>query len=525
VFAAYAGPYGRHDAGARATPARTGVGGARALPVVPTMPPPPPTTTPGPTAAPLPKFARFGAPVPGGRVLVMAEAYSFLNLDAGLLEPIPGAGWPSQVVRTRTGLACVCVRLTSDAQGSTARVSVSSIGAGLPRAMVSVGSYRGFADPARSQSEQDPAIAVSASTAPDGSTIYVGSAARGRQAWELSVAVVDLERGQVVQRRVIDRVPLTRRVENPAAAPSPASPVEAPTFASAGPPDVRFSPDGRHAMLAAWLETYTGPARPHWLATLEGGLLRDVQPFRDRAGWLESNGCVDEGFASARTYYALCATWTASPRLSWMKLGGPEREIALEGVGSPNSLSVDGVLDMARGKYYVWSPDTLGVARIDLLGGRIEQQLKLTPPTTGATDDGPLTGLARAVSAWVAPAALGKTFLQPALALSPDGTRLYAIGVNAPQNRISYSSGLWVMDSARLTLLDRWQPTADLVSVAATPDGRFVLASGLPSVDADGNENDWPASVTAYDARTGEVRLIAGALGSGWVYFPREINR
>jgi hypothetical protein len=366
---------------------------------------------------------------------------------------------------------------------------------------------------------------VSASTAPDGRTIYVGTAVRGRQAWELSVAVVDLDAGRVVQRRVIDRVPLTRRVENPAVAPSPASPVDAPTFASAGPPDVRFSPDGRHAMLFSWLETDTGPGRPHWLATLQGGLLRDVEPFRDRADWLESNGCVDEGFASATTYYALCATWTASPKLSWMKLGGPEREISLEGVGSPNSFMVDGVLDAARGKYYVWSPDTLGVARIDLLGGRLERQVRITPAKTGTSDEGPLMGLAHALSGWLAPAAVAKTFLQPALALSPDGSRLYAIGVRNEQNRMSASTGLWVVDSATLSLVAHWEPTADFASVAATSDGRFVLTSGLPRADADGNENDWPASLTAYDARTGEIRLIAGDLGTGWVYFPREISR
>jgi hypothetical protein len=524
VFAAYAGPYGGGDT-QPASPTKPAVGGARAVPVVPTIPPPPVTASPGPTAAPLPRFARYGSPVPTGTVVVAGDRTAFVNLDTGRLEPVPGTGWPSQVVRTRSGLACVCVTMAVDAAGQVARVTISPIGSGSPAKSIFVGSYRGFADPARSQSEQDPAVLVSASSAAAGEKIYVSTAVRGRAAWELAIAVVSLDTGRVLQRLLVERVPLTRRVEHPAVAPSPASPVDAPTLATAGPPDVRLSPDGRHAMLAAWVETYSGPGRPHWLATLEGGLLRDVRPFSDKAGWMDTNGCVDEAFASPTTYYALCATWTSSPKLSWMKLDGTGHEISIEGIGSPNSFSVSGALDLARGKYYIWSPATLGVARIDLLGGRLEQMGRIQPPTTGSGDDGSLTGLAHALSGWIAPAAVGKTFLEPAVALSPDGSRLYGLGVTTPQNQTSGSTGIWVVDSATLSLVDHWRPNADLASVAATPDGRLVLVSGLAGVDADGRETDSRASLTAYDARTGEIRVVVGDLGSGWLYFPRELNR
>jgi DNA-binding beta-propeller fold protein YncE len=106
----------------------------------------------------------------------------------------------------------------------------------------------------------------------------------------------------------------------------------------------------------------------------------------------------------------------------------------------------------------------------------------------------------------------------PALVLSPDGRRAYAIGAG-PNNT---STGVWVFDATTLELLDHWQPRAVLNSIAVSADGRFVYVTGAPRFDVDGNQNlSWLASVTVYDASSGEQQLLYGEVASeNWVTFP-----
>jgi hypothetical protein len=522
LFAAMAGPYARDGRGGAASSTRPAVGGARNVPLVATMPPPAPTRPQPEAAAPLPRLARFGAPTPSGKVLVKAGGYEFVDLDAGRVDAIPGAIWPSQVVRTRAGLACVCVDVTSNSDGQAAALRITWLGSGERPRDLTLGSIPGYLDPGRGSDDQGESVAVSATASPAGDAVYIGTAVRERREWELAVTVVDLTDRRVSRPIVIERVPLTERVENPAVAPSPSSPIEAPTMATATAPVVRVSPDGGSAVIGAWIGTHGQElGHRHWIAGLRGALLRDVRPFGDQEGLLASNDCQDEGFASATVYYALCYPWTSSPRLSWIALDGRGRQITLEGIGSSSSVSVGGVLDAARGRYYVWSPDTLGIARIDLVRGRVEQVGRLRP-TNGAAGDDPLRSFAHGLAAWIAPVAAAKTWLNPALALSPDGSRLYALGVTLPEGQMSGSSGVWVIDTATLAEVDHWDATADLISVTATADGRFVLVAGMPRVDPQGRETNWPASVTAYESRTGEVKLIAGDLGPEPLTFPPQ---
>jgi hypothetical protein len=522
LFAAVAGPYTPGGRGGAATSSRPAVGGARRVPLVATMPAPAPTPPEPDAAASLPRLVRFGAPVPSGKLLVSAGGYAFLDMDAGRVDAIPGATWPSQVVRTRAGLACVCVNVTSRSDGQSAAIRITWLESGVRPEDLAIGTIPGYLDPGRGSDDQGESVAVSATASPAGDAVYIGTAVRERRAWLLAVTAVDLTTRRVSQPIVVERVPLTERVENPTVAPSPRSPIEAPTMATATAPVVRVSPDGGSAVIGAWIGSHGQElGHRHWIAEVRRGLLRDIEPFRDQEGWLASSDCQDEGFASANVYYALCYTWTSSPRLSWIPLHGRGRQITLEGIGSSSSVSVGGVLDAARGRYYVWSPDTLGIARIDLIGGRMEQIGRLRP-TTSVVGGDPLRAVAHGLAAWIAPVAAAKTWLNPALAISPDGSRLYALGVAPQEGRMSGSSGVWVIETATLKEVDQWDATADFVSVVATADGRFVLASGMPRVDAQGRETNWPASLTAYDSRSGEVKLIAGDLGSEPVTFAGE---
>ena len=78
---------------------------------------------------------------------------------------------------------------------------------------------------------------------------------------------------------------------------------------------------------------------------------------------------------------------------------------------------------------FLWDPQARKLVRYDLATGRSDS---VTAPSTGALD-GPLDTLAalgRTIGRWLAPTAAAKIFLQPAIAISEDGTTLYALGID-----------------------------------------------------------------------------------------------
>ena len=119
----------------------------------------------------------------------------------------------------------------------------------------------------------------------------------------------------------------------------------------------------------------------------------------------------------------------------------------------------------------------------------------------------------------MAPPVAAKIFLEPALVASPDGSRIYGLGIEAPIGESGGASrGVYVFDASSLDPLGHWAPTADLVSLAISPDGQFVYAAGQAGVDATGASAPYQASITVYATADGSVRLIAGALGDGLVF-------
>ena len=158
---------------------------------------------------------------------------------------------------------------------------------------------------------------------------------------------------------------------------------------------------------------------------------------------------------------------------------------------------------------FVWNPVSATLTRVDLAsGGTATGQGAL--PTAAAR--GPLA----AFGDWLAPTVAAKSFLRGGVLVSPDGSRIYAIGVNAEATgpEAGGSTGVFVFEADTLANAGHWDPTADFVSLALSRDGRFVYAAGLPGVDAAGQGNGkFSASITVFDAHDGSVRLIAGLLG------------
>jgi hypothetical protein len=173
----------------------------------------------------------------------------------------------------------------------------------------------------------------------------------------------------------------------------------------------------------------------------------------------------------------------------------------------PTAVSADG------STLYVWDPSTEVLTRVDLASGD-----KTSGKGIAAADPGPLAAL----GTWLAPVAAAKSWLHGALVVSPDGSRVYAIGIKegASERDMAGSTGVFVFDAATLEPTTIWQPTADYVSIAVSADGKLVFAAGLPGVDAAGrNKITQQASITIFDAGDGSVRLIAGQLGGDALTF------
>jgi hypothetical protein len=165
----------------------------------------------------------------------------------------------------------------------------------------------------------------------------------------------------------------------------------------------------------------------------------------------------------------------------------------------PTAVTADG------SKLFVWDPQTMVLSRVDIATGE-----KTSGKGIAVADLGPLAALGN----WLAPVASAKSWLRGALAVSPDGSRVYAIGVQESGRDTAGSTGVFVFDATTLDRVALWQPTADYVSVGVSADGKLVFAAGLPGVDAVGRvKTAQQASITVFDASDGSVRLIAGQLG------------
>ncbi len=471
-----------------------------------------PSQTPtGPSQTPYPTLVVNGPALPAIAFPVAAQGYSLLDLSAGRLGPaLEGTTFGGRLLpRAGGGSLCLCFHEDQFTDSVPTAVSVHLIeydAAGDQIGTRPVASYGGgILDPASTA----PPVLVTVSAAADLGHAYVGWAIRG-VGWRSGVDVVDLATGAVVQ---------TVRLPDLA--------VTDPFGSSMGTeaPRVIVSPSGRrlviiqtHGVQTPQVLLQDGP--DHWSATIEAGRVGPLMAFAPGAGTLDPAACpwpFDERFASDDVFAAICPSQGELRRvdLAGRALGA----IAFDGSrGLPLVTSVDG----PGGVRFVWLPFARSLTKIDVVTGRVAGTLELPAPTAslGQGSD-PLGALAGAFGRWLAPTAEAKLFLQPALALSPDGSRLYLLGVNGTgiEDPNARSAGIGVVDTASLRLVGTWAPTADLTSLAVSSDGRYVFAAGAPGVDAVGRQTDWPASVTVYRSADGTVAAIAGRLGDQFITF------
>jgi hypothetical protein len=474
--------------------------------------------TPGPTraarATALPKLLVNGEAPNPAVVVVRTDRgdYARVDLATGSIDgPLTGKSSSSELRLQDDGsMICLCVS-ESGSIGEMPTDNTVTLDRYDPRGKLTstspIASFSGEPDPrdAGVVIPDKPAhVLTTIGYSADGRFGFVGWSVRAHPAWKSGIVVVDLRDGSIASRLSMpdatDGQDNTRRV------------VTAPrVVASISSTDVLVARDWYDWTPAASQNALYRFQNDVFRATLGGGRFSDLAPVPhasncgatvNRAGALPGGGfwlaCTDAGVE-----LALVRRLSADGSL----LGDVRVNGAVGIEADPTALSADGAT------LYVWDPSGTTLTGVDIAKGT-----KASGKGTAAVDDGPLTALGH----WLAPTAAAKSFLRGALAISPDGSRIYAIGIKgggSPSDTAG-STGVFVFDAASLEPGAVWQPTADYVSLAVSADGRFVYAAGLPGIDATGQRQvAQQASITVFDTTDGSVRLIAGGLGSDMLSF------
>jgi len=521
-LAAVGGVFGRLGRAAGAAVTLTVV--AALIAVIITRPPSQPGKSPepsgGPSASPaanataLPKLLVNGDEPNPAIVMMRRENGDFARVDlttGSINGPITRKSSFSEL-RVGPGgtLLCLCVEESGSIGGQPTDdiVSLDRFDArGKLTSSTPIDELSGEPDPRDASifvPERPPHVVTSIGFSDDGRYGFVGWSLRAHPVWHSGVIVVDLATGSIVSRLALpdstDGEGDRRRV------------VDAPRVVG--------TIDTGTVLIARFFYEWTPPESQQpsvtfenhvFTASLDGGTLGDARlvPTASDCGGL----VIRAGSLPESGYWLACSS---SPELTVVRRLSRENSLIgdIRVPGSPG-VDTDPTAVSADGRsLYVWNPSEGALTRVDLASG---------DSTTGkgiasTVDRGPLA----AFGDWLAPTAAAKSWLRGALAISPDGSRVYAIGIKHPidESEMAGSAGVFVFDAATLDPIAIWQPTADFVSIAVSPDGSFVYAAGLPGFDFTGTRRiRQQASITVFDATDGAVRLIAGQLGGDALTF------
>lgn len=469
-----------------------------------------PRPTPGVAASQLPKlFLTGNLPSPTQVVVQLQEGqYAIVDLANGTIgSPLTAGSWGSQLRRAPNGdLVCLCNSMLGYAAGNYTelKVELDRLDAtGTVVARDPVLDVTGTPDPRGPTVDQTSHVSARTTFSADGRYAYVGWSARAHPVWTSGLVVVDLDSGAVVQRLALpdaDDGTGTSRTY-----------VDAPRIVGRAGDRVvidrnwyTFSP------ASASQPNYTF-ASGVFTATVNGATLGDP------AALALGSGCGDDvtlaGALADGGLWLSCARSGGSVLTVIRRIAG---DGSLIGDVSVYSAAIDGstsVLSPDGAFIYLWNPISLTLTRVELASGATTTGQAPKP----AADVSPLTAFGH----WLAPTAAAKMFLQAGIAISPDGQRIYALGVagNPAAAEFAGSAGVLVFDAGTLASIGRWAPTADFVSIAVSADGASVYAAGSAQFDAAGTQTSQPASITVFNATDGSIRLIAGQLGQQMLTF------
>jgi hypothetical protein len=474
-------------------------------------PTPIPTSIPTALATPLPQIEVTGSRLPTERRFVYADGLRVLDLATGTLQPTTRHLYDALPVG-EDEVVCACSLGGIFSGDPTQPPSLRFGRYHLDGSVILERELLSFEDVVPVH-DMTSGVNIAVALTADDAIMYMLVTARRPPSWWIDLYEVRVASGQIVGHSSLGRLPVD--VDDGAqASPSPS----APGAGGDGQP-----PDGTYV----W---------PDGLAVAPGGrtLYARVADQEIRAG--EWSGHYREWMIPVRAGRPGEATWIRSadtiPADDWC-LGAPRfvdpgllvqacaaagaqgpptayyvRRLRADGT-SPGDLRLDGfsvgqayaaatLLDVRARALYVWDAVEHALGRIDLDSGEVA--LASVPASALPPEAGAGTGRESGVD--------------PGLVESPDGTRLYALGMLWSGGRRGRSTGIWVFDARTLASVDHWAPRALLTSLAVSADGTFVYAAGAQGADADGYAHPWPASVTVYDATSGEIQVLYGSVSA-----------
>jgi hypothetical protein len=468
---------------------------------------PTPTRTPRPT--PLPSLEILGGRIPTEERLVQGNGFELLDLATGTLRPVATGADGPYVPVPGGGFVCACAVLDPTLAPGAMTVRFRRID---PDGTTVVNRRILRYDEAEAVPNMTDGWAYTAALSADGRELYVVSALRDTATWTVRLLVVDTASGKLVANDKLLTTPL-----------SPAQPQPSGTAPPNSSSDGNFiwlstlavSRDGRTVYVTVnsaevradvWINRTL-----EWMVPIEAGVPGTPLPLADADVVRDVQWCLTSGVFAGNVVGQVCSQADGSTEPLVVRRVTTEGQV-LQPVPLPAS-SFDGrtilvsTVDRERGALLVWDAGKHVLARVDLLRGDVES---VEVPDSML----PTEGRAREPSR-------GYLGVYPGVVLSPDGARIYALGIGRGRSEMGVSSGVWVFDGDTLEALDRFEPRAMLTSLAVSADGTFVYASSPAGFDVAGNENpDWPASVTVYDARNGEIQVLYGAVDStSWLSF------
>jgi hypothetical protein len=482
----------------------------------------------GPT--PLPAVTRNGATVLQGRLGIWTEAFHSVDLETGALSgPITGTfGTDAFLPATNgDGWTCVCMVDRVDSARMEREVDVVRLSAsGLDLQRQKVTTFAGDQSPVEQGGSSG--VQTDVAVSPDGRTALVVAGQRERGGWSFEATSIDLASATVVGTTTLGR----KDVPKPGPSPLPSTASDGtPTLLQTDVygPQIRRSPDGRHALVWTTLQQYTQDAS---LLTEVFGWSVALDADGNVAGTAPSPGisslppyCGGMGFIDDATFAAVCAVNTSDstpPAWGLQRLDADGHSVGtLPLPGTPNWYT-EPIFDLANRIVWLWDPNGLVLHRIELDSNRITSQgydalVERADGSARPPDHQPV--FARANSSLFQDVSWD-------MAAAPDGSRLYLVGYDAAKQNErgnQASAGIFVVDPGTLALLDRWDPDAQYFAVQPIDDGSVVVAAGAPAVDADGNSVPWQASLTFHDASDGRILLRLGQIGDG--AYPQILHR
>jgi hypothetical protein len=476
-------------------------------------PSPSESTSPGgdSSPSPLPDFKVFGDPAPAGHLLLNGDGPRLVDLMTGTVKrPFGQASANHMFEHAGGGYLCVCVdRSGFDVERHSVRLKELDT-AGRVTGETPLAVYEGRRDPKGSGDQGDSVLVIPAGS-PDGKLLFVAHATRVPPEWRLGVDVID-----PATSRIVSRIDLGKGPSNDGHGRNAFAWVTA-----------LAAPDGRHVLFTTLTNDAEGSdtrRTTRWLADIDANSVGQAQRLTGAPDSFDDPACRDAGvgFAGATMVYAVCSTSQNSDHLLIRRATTDGRMLPDVDLSSLGGFEAQGrLVNSSEGIVYLWDPFAWRIARVDLNAGRLEgvETIDRKAISGSASTGGILEGIARAVGNWIAPTAAAKVYMDPALAFSPDGSRIYALATTASNltEGNAASAGVLVLDAGSLRLVGHWRPLADLVSIRVSEDGRFVFAVGSSGGNESGDR--WNASLTVYDASSGAVREIVGNLGDGWLIF------